>query len=82
MAVAARIAPSAGIGIILRAGPRNSNVAIKVAAATMLVTCERPPTVRLTAVRESEAVTGKAPKRPAAMFAAPNPMSSRFGSTG
>ena len=51
MAVAIRIAPSTGIGMIFRAGARKTRVAIKVAAATMLDTCERPPTVRLTAVR-------------------------------
>ena len=32
-------------------------------------------------VRESEPLTGKAPKRPEAMFAAPKPISSRLPST-
>src|SRR5258706_209271 len=36
--------------------------------------------VSLTAVRESEAVTGKPPNRPAAMLAAPKPLSSRTAS--
>ena len=60
---------------------RNRSVATRAAAAAIEATCERPPTVMLTAVRESEAVTGKAPKSPAAMLAAPKPVSSRFGST-
>ena len=52
-AVAIRIAPSTGMGMTLRAGARKTRVATRVAAATMLVTCERPPTFKLTAVRES-----------------------------
>ena len=47
----------------------------------MLVTCERPPTLRLTAVRESEAPTGIAPNRPGADIRSAKSDESRFGST-
>ncbi|MCY1229060.1 hypothetical protein D9M72_414110 [compost metagenome] len=80
-AVAARIAPNAAIGRMRRTLPRNTSTAMRVAAATRLAICERPPTAKLTAVRESEAVTGNVPNSPAAKFAAPKPVSSRFGST-
>ena len=57
-------------------------VARSAAAATTPASCERPPTLALIAVRESEAVIGKAENRPAAMLAAPKPSISRSASTG
>jgi hypothetical protein len=52
-----------------------------VSAPTTPVSCVREPADSATGVREELLLIGKPPKRPAARFATPRPMSSRLGST-
>ena len=60
---------------------KNSIATPSTTAAVSPATCDRPPTDRFTAVRESDEVTGKPPSKPEAILAAPNPVSSALAFT-
>ena len=75
------ITPSAAFGSGSISGIAKSRKIATSAAATMTAPWDLAPTASLTAERELEEETGKAPVRPPTTFALPIAVSSRFGST-